>query len=214
MSDFIAGAAVGVSQMAIGHPFDTATVLIQNRLKWKGLPLKSYYRGWKFPLVSATMFNCTVFPIYERTIKYTNSYWLSGFLGGFAVTPFVFAFDVGKIKQQTQKPLTLNTVFTNYGKISTFARETIAMSVYFGTYFTCREREYHPLLSGAAAGIVNWTCTYPIDVIRSRQISQNISIPQAIKQGNLWKGYPICATRAIIVNAVNFWVYESVRKYL
>ena len=42
----------------------------------------------------------------------------------------------------------------------------------------------------------------------------NISIKKALKMGNLWKGYPVCATRAVIVNAVNFWTYETVKKYL
>ena len=39
MKDIIAGAAVGFSQVGVGHPFDTAKVLIQNKQKWLGLPL-------------------------------------------------------------------------------------------------------------------------------------------------------------------------------
>ena len=69
MTDFISGLCAGCAQVAVGHPFDTAKVLIQNNQKWFGLSLGEYYRGWKFPLISATIFNCTVFPVYERTYK-------------------------------------------------------------------------------------------------------------------------------------------------
>jgi hypothetical protein len=45
-------------------------------------------------------------------------------------------------------------------------------------------------------------------------MAQNLTIKQALTMGNLWRGFPICAARAFIVNAVDFWVYESVKKYL
>ena len=214
MSDFISGAAVGLTQVAVGHPFDTAKVLIQNKKPWLGLPISSYYRGWRFPLFSAALFNCTVFPIYERTIDYTKNSFASGFLAGTAVSPIVYLSDVGKIKQQTLQNIRLNDFWRTYGKWATFHRETIAMSVYFGTYFDLRnDYGFHPLAAGAAAGLTNWTITYPLDSIRSRQIAQNISMKTAIKQGHLWKGYPVCAFRAMIVNAANFFVYEKVKSY-
>ena len=62
--------------------------------------------------------------------------------------------------------------------------------------------------------LVNWTLTYPIDVIRNRQMAQNIPYKKAIEQGNLWKGFSTCATRAIIVNSSSFYVYEFLKKYL
>ena len=90
MKDIIPPLAVGLTEVSIGHPFDTAKVLIQNKKKWFGLPVSHYYRGWRFPLCCSCIFNCTVFPMYEKTIKYTNSYWLSGFLSGIVVSPIVF----------------------------------------------------------------------------------------------------------------------------
>ena len=214
MKDIIAGAAVGFSQVGVGHPFDTAKVLIQNKRPWFGLPLTSYYKGWRFPLFSATIFNSIVFPIYERTVDYTNNSFASGFIAGAVVTPIVYIFDVGKIRQQTLQTVNLRHLYTTYGKDSTFYRETLAMSLYFGSYFNLRKNDFHPLTAGGIAGLVNLTCTYPLDVIRSRQMAQNIPFRKALNQGNLWKGYSICATRAIIVNAANFWVYETVKKYL
>jgi len=211
MKDIIAGAAVGVSQVGIGHPFDTAKVLIQNKRHWKGLPISCYYKGWKFPLVSATLFNCTVFPIYERTIRYTNNSFASGIIAGTIVSPLVYLFDIGKIKLQTSQQLRLNHFWSTPGKLATLNRETIAMSIYFGTYFNLKNKNYNPLLAGALAGLSTWTVTYPLDVIKNRQLVQKISMMDAIKQKNLWKGFLLCAVRACIVNAVSFWVYETVK---
>ena len=212
MSDFIAAACVGVTQVTVGHPFDTAKVLIQNKKKWAGLPIRDYYRGWRFPLIGSILFNCTVFPTYERTLKYTNSCAISGAVAGLIISPVVFCFEVGTIKQQTKQ--NLHNFFQTKGKYSVFARETIAMSTYFSIYNYAKKKEVHTLTAGGAAGLANWTITYPVDVVKSRQIAQNISIRSAIKQGNLWKGYPICAARAMVVNAANFWVYETVKNLL
>ena len=214
MSDFIAGICVGVAQVSIGHPFDTTKILMQNNRKWFGLPLRNYYRGWRFPLCSAVILNSITFPTVERTKPYTQNSFLSGCIAGIAITPIVFCFDIGKIKQQTKQPITIKTILNARGRYSTFARESLASSIYFGSYFTCRDYGWHPLLAGGTAGLCNWTFTYPIDVIKSRQIAQNLTIKQALNMGNLWRGYPICATRGIIVNAIDFWVYESVKKYL
>ena len=88
------------------------------------------------------------------------------------------------------------------------------MSLYFGTYYEMKNKNFHPLISGGMAGLTSWTFTYPLDVIRTRQIAQNISFINAFKLKKLWKGYQICALRAILLNGINFWVYEKVRQNL
>ena len=108
----------------------------------------------------------------------------------------------------------MKTIVSTKGGYSTFARESIASSVYFGSYFTFRDYGLHPLISGGLAGLCNWTTTYPIDVIKSRQMAENISISKAIKMGKLWRGYSVCAARAVIVNAIDFWIYETVKDWL
>tara|TARA_B110001450_G_scaffold248007_1_gene263684 strand:- start:2324 stop:2980 length:657 start_codon:yes stop_codon:yes gene_type:complete len=214
MKDIIPPLAIALTEVSIGHPFDTAKVLIQNRKKWLRLPPSHYYRGWRFPLFCSSIFNCTVFPMYDKTIEYTNNYWLSGFLSGLVVAPIVFALDTFKIKKQINQPISFNLLKPMHGIWSTTARESIAMSVYLGTYNTMKDNGYNSLLAGASAGLVNWTTTYPIDVIHSRQIAQHISIKDSIKMGNLWKGYPICATRAVLVNACSLTAYEYAKKML
>ena len=214
MTDFVAASCVGLAQIGVGHPFDTSLTLIQNKRKWWGLPIKNYYRGWRFPMTSSIAFNATVFPVVERTQRYTGSVFLSGLLAGVCVAPFMYCFEYGKIKQQTGQRVTINGLLNNSGRIAMLSREMVAMSSYFGMYNYMRDNNYHVLLSGGMAGLANWTLTYPIEVVKNRQLAQNISIRQALSQRNIWKGYPICATRAVLVNAANFWTYETVKNLL
>ena len=204
----------GCAQVAVGHPFDTAKVLIQNNQKWFGLSVGEYYRGWKFPLISATIFNCTVFPVYERTKVITNNNTLSGGLAGLVVTPLVYLFDIGKIKKQTNQKLKFSDFYKTRGLTTTTIRETVAMMTYFGSYNYFKDLELHPLISGGLAGLTNWTITYPVDVVRTRQMAQNVTIEQAILQKNLWNGFGVCAARAMVVNSAIFFVYEKSKEIL
>lgn len=214
MTDFFAAVVAGLTQVSIGHPFDTIKVLIQNNKSILNLKFTDYYRGVRYPLFSSIIVNTLAFPTYERTIKYTNSNFISGLLSGFMVSPFVFMFDVGKIKQQTLKKISYTDYFFNKGRLATYTREMVGFSVYFGTYNYFREKEYHPLISGGLAGLCNWSASYPIDVVKSRQISKDIGIIEAIKMGKLWKGFHVCAIRALLVNGGIFYSYDTTKKIL
>ena len=205
--DVLAGSVVGMVQIMVGHPFDSAKVLIQNKQRWCNLPLRSYYRGCGYPFVASIVSNAIVFPVHDRT--YTSSHSLSGALGGFVVAPVLQFFDLAKVKRQTNKPLNMHILRTNKGMFMSMLRETNAMAIYFGTYHYLKSKEMSTLTAGGCAGMLNWACTYPLDVIRSRQLSQNIEIKTAFKQGNLWRGFIICMARAFIVNSVSFYIYEQ-----
>ena len=83
------------------------------------------------------------------------------------------------------------------------------------TYDFCYEKNnYNPFISGGIAGLANWTVTYPIDTIKTRQTAHNINIYDALKMGNLWKGYLPCALREIIVNSYGFNIYQYTHDYL
>ena len=195
--DIVAGAGAGIAQVVVGHPFDTLKVRIQNNLP---LSTRGLYRGAPYPLIFAITYNSTVFPIVQRSPYNTV---VSGFLAGLAVTPLVFVFDVCKVKKQTVQRL----VFPQRGITMAGCRETCAMSIYFSSYHTLREY-IPPLYAGGCAGLLNWTVTYPIDVVRNRQFSQNCTIRSAVTQGKFWRGYTLCALRAVIVNTAIFATYE------
>ena len=106
-------------------------------------------------------------------------------------------------------------VWKRQGKTMCFLRESIAYSAYFKTYETLYDKyNLNSFLSGGIAGLINWTVTYPIDTIKTRQTAHNINIYDAYKMGKLWKGYLPCALRAIIVNSCGFYVYQYMHDYL
>lgn len=206
--ELVAGAAAGVSQVIFGHPFDTVKVLLQNGKSWKSLSMFEYYRGFKYPLCSSVIFNMVTFTIYHKTIETTNSSVLSGALSGIVISPILYCFDIGKIKRQTNQKFRVSDILKTRGLFMTYLRETFAMSIYFGSY-NYFKKQTNPVIAGGLAGFCNWTLTYPFDIIRSRQIAQNITIMNAIAQKNLWKGYSACIIRAIIVNSACFYTYET-----
>jgi len=211
----VAGFCAGIAQTAIGHPLDTIKVLIQNKQSIKNLRLRDLYRGWRYPMAMSTLFNATVFPINQKIYKYTDNHYISGFISGIVVSPIVYYFDVGKIKQQTNQILQLRDFYRTPGYFSTTLRESLAISLYFGSYNYCKDQYYmDSFFAGGIAGLTNWTLTYPLDVIRSRQIAQNISLMDAYRQKNLWNGFTVCIIRAMIVNASIFKVYDITKRYL
>lgn len=215
MNDFIVGGIVGASQTIIGHPLDTIKVLMQNNKNWYGIGLKNYYRGIGYPLFGSITFNSFSFSIFNYSLNYIKSETISGVLSGILVSPLVYSFDVGKIKRQTNVNLKFIDFFKNKGFLSTVARETLGNGSYFGLYFYSKDiLELPVFISGGLAGIANWTITYPLDTIRSRQISNNITINKAIKMGNLWRGYSACLIRAFMVNSCSFYVYEFCKEKL
>ena len=200
---------VGLSETLVGYPFLTAKVLRQNGYKWWGHPLRRYYRGVKYPLVSSLGFNMVVFPAKERLYPYTGSYFVSGALAGVLVSPQMYFIDTYTIRRQTNQFVSLSMFRGSRGFGMTLGREVLALSTYFGTYHKMRE-SYGTLVSGGAAGLANWTVSFPVDTLRTRQMAQRCSVPKALRMGGLWRGFPIAAVRAVIVNAVGFTVYETV----
>ena len=142
------------------------------------------------------------------------NHFVAGSIAGGIISPLVHLQGIGKIQSQIGNKLTLRSFMTTHGMLSSFYREFFAFGTYFGTYHYLREKDTNIFLSGGIAGLANWTLTYPIDVVRNRVYAQKITMKEAAMQGNMWKGYGLCASRAILVNAVGFYVYEFSKQYL
>jgi len=208
--DIVGGFCVGWSEVLVGYPFLTAKVLTQNGLPWWGHSLRRYYQGVRYPLVSSVGFNTVVFPLKDRLYPYTGSYALSGAIAGVVVAPQMYFIDTFTIRRQTNQGVGLKMFKGARGFGMTMGRETVALSTYFGVYHKMREN-YGSLISGGTAGLANWTLSFPLDTLRTRQMAQRCSVSTAWKMGRIWKGFPIAATRAVVVNAVSFSVYESIK---
>ncbi len=203
-SSVASGACVGWSETLVGYPFVTCKVLLQNGASCWGHPLRRYYRGVKYPLMSSVGFNMVVFPLHEFLCADTGHV-VGGALSGLAISPAVYFFDKRMVRCQVGGRSALSRGFG-----MTCCREVLAMSAYFGVYYRARE-DYGSLVSGGAAGLANWTLTYPLDTLRNRQIAQGCSVRAALKQGRLWRGYSFAASRSVVVNAVSFTLWEFLR---
>jgi len=212
MRDIKTGLIAGSTQIIIGYPLDTIKTLIQNKINWRNLKILDFYRGAQYRLPLAVSKNSIIFPSHKYAKEYTNSNILAGAFAGITVSPVQYFFDVIKIKKQTLEPLKLSTFKNNYGKYSVLNKEMFGMSAYFSTYHYIKEKNYSPFFSGSFAGIMSWLTSYPLDTIRSRQISQNIKMKEAIKLGKLYKGILPCLARAAITNGCIWTIVEKMNK--
>tara|TARA_Y100000768_G_scaffold387150_1_gene377458 strand:- start:719 stop:1393 length:675 start_codon:yes stop_codon:yes gene_type:complete len=212
MEIFFPSICAGLSQAIVGHPMDTAKVLIQNNIKLRNLTINDYYKGFKYPLLLSLLFNGTVFPSYEYLNNNINNSFLTGGLVGIIVTPLVFTCETIKILKQINKQITKKKLLNTNGLITTLTRESLAMSIYFSSYNYFKKHDYNSFIGGSMSGFSNWLVTYPIDVIKTRQIAQQISFTEAYKQGYLYKGLSITLFRAVLVNGCIFFTYEQSNK--
>lgn len=217
MTEFLAGCSSGIVQSVIGHPIDTIKVLQQNRQSFYKNPLH-YYRGISYPTGFNLMATGVTFDLNARIKKLTGSHYSSGFITGGVIAPVIFMFDVGKIHHQTNpaKFLSWRRFLNLNGLGATLIRESVSNGFYMGIYFDMEERN-GALVSGGVAGLACWTFTYPIDVIKTRQMAKakmNLSFYDAYKMGGLWKGFTACAVRAVLVNAAGFWTYNKVKNII
>ena len=87
------------------------------------------------------------------------------------------------------------------------------MGISFYIYDTLKD-DYSSIIAGGVAGLCNWSATYGIDTIKSRQICNNITYLEAIKLGNLYNGFSYAALRAILVNAAIYGSYDFTKNLL
>ena len=173
------------------------------------------FHGVHYPLASSVITNSIVFGVNSRVKKNVENTWyrpiVSGVCIGTIVSPIIYVFDVAKNKKQVfGRSVDIREDFVKKcGLGTTFVREPIAFSLYFLTYEYMKSNGYHTMVSGGSAGIINWFFTYPIDVLRNRQITHNIDLTEAMNHGKLWNGLGLCLVRAALVNSVGFYTYEN-----
>ncbi len=208
MPDIFSGLVIGVLQSAIGHPFDTAKTLLQNGQNIKTLTPLQLYRGAIYPTIASIAYNGIAFQVFDCAYDKHQNPFIAGALSGIAVGPVDFAFNVGKIRKQTLTNIPIHTK----GFVASYTRNIIASTLYFGVYFNTTDH-VGSLAAGACAGLANWTATYPLDVISTRQVAQGLCFRDAC-YGSLWNGYAACALRAVLVNSATFYCYEWLKKEL
>jgi solute carrier family 25 (mitochondrial carnitine/acylcarnitine transporter), member 20/29 len=213
-NEFVNGFIVGTAQVLSGHPLDTLKSNMQKykKINWdifKRNP-RQLYRGITYPLLGNGIINAIFFGLNKHFYTKYHNYYLSGAFAGFTTSFITNPIDLYKIRKQVAKK-NIYRINPFRGYISTTARESLAMSIYFGIYHDLIDRHWNPFLAGSFTGVMTWLITYPIDVIKTRiQSDSKITHYQALKQQNLWKGLNICLLRALIVNGVSFSIYDYI----
>lgn len=210
--EFISGTCNGISQAIIGHPLDTIKVLQQNNKSWNKLKFIDLMRGVKYPIYYKIVTKSLCFDLNNK-FKIKNDFARNAIIGLY-LAPFTHFIDLFKICRQngnSVKKLSYHDFINYRGFICTISRDMVSYSLYIPVYVSLKKKNYNTIISGGLAGLVNWTASYPLDVIRTRQITHNKNtLSQSFNMGSIWKGYKACALRAILTSATGFGVYEGV----
>lgn len=233
MQEYILGNIFGITQVLIGHPFDTLKTIIQNsptiKITYTVINPKNLYKGVSYPLLMNGIGTSFLFGNYDYFYNCTNSNILSGICTGvisaFALTPF----DYKKIQMQinsktnndtntytnTNTHNNINSIIKKYysGLSYTLFRETTSIPIYFYTYnYLYTNNHTNCFFAGGIAGINSWLFTYPFDTLKTRkQLYQSKSFSELIKMGSLFNGIRITLLRAFIVNSTSFYIYETIK---
>jgi len=209
MTEEIAGVASGTVQTLVGHPFDTLKVWKQRNIKPN---INQLFRGIQYPLLTGTFVTSGQFSLYNWFNKYSDSHVVCGAVSGIFSGLVSAPIDKYKISAQTN-----GNHNPCYGVTSCLLREIPSSAIYFGTYSYSRENNIDVLSSGAIAGASSWLITYPLDIIKTQVQSGELDTKTAILQmvqrkTHITTGLGFCLTRAVIVNSIGFYVYETFRE--
>ena len=209
MVEYFAGFISGISQVIVGHPFDT--IIVHKQLN-KSLKISNIYKGIQYPLLTSSIISSISFGLTNNIYKYTKNYYISGMLSGIITSFIINPIELYKIKSQ----ISIKTKVHMYTGIKqTILREMIASSIYFGTYYSMRDNNVPVYISGATAGVLSWIISFPIDTIKCRiQSGKYNTSMECIKKGNLYKGIQFCILRAAIVNSISFYIYNKIKNLI
>ena len=213
MDGFIAGNISGLAQIIVGHPLDTYKVWLQSGTKTSMKPT-SLLRGLKYPVYASCLQNSMIFGVNYNLSQHLENQWVTGFLTGMVTTLVCNPMELYKIRRQNNLPLPLPRQL-GLGFRSTFLRETLSCSIYFGSFSYLNKKTDNIFLSGGIAGVLCWLPTYPFDTLKTKiQTGQYTEYREAIKGGGLWNGLSICCLRGFIVNSLGFWTYYKSLDFL
>lgn len=210
--DLLIGCCAGMTQVAVGHPLDTVKVLQQSGKSWRGLMLKDYYRGGMAVLPNAMVKNSIIMPVFFRVREKTNSDFISGVIAGLSCAPSQYIFDFMKIKEQTYKKYEIKDVIKGKGKLVTMTKESLGFGFYFKSFYYCKdELKLSAPISGGISGLSLWSILYPLDTLKTRQISGDIILKDALKKRRLYSGFGPCILRSMIANSAIWTVVDTLK---
>lgn len=211
MIDSGTGLVIGISQTVVGYPFDTLKIYAQ-----RGLPFKynNLYAGAKYQFAIAAINSSACYLAFDEVYNHTNNSVLAGITAGITSGIIINPLEIYKLNHQVGSYIRPSLALAS-GLKFTVSREVIAYTTYFTTYM--KLKEYWPdniMINGGLAGCASWCLSYPFDTIKTHHQTNNstATFSELWKQGLLFRGFGICMARAFIVNAINFYIYETLHK--
>ena len=203
MNEYFSGFVSGISQTLVGFPFDT---LIVHRQINKQINLQNIYRGIQYPLLTSSLINGISFGLNNNINSVIHNYYISGFISGIITSFIINPVELYKIRTQSSKKMNISI---STGIKQTIMRESVASSIYFGSYYSMRDLNLPVFISGGLAGIISWIFSFPLDTIKTRiQSGKCKNTFECIKMGKLYSGLKLCILRAGLVNSIGFYVYN------
>ena len=207
MDNIISGFLSGSLSTFITHPLDTLKILNQNNIKPQyNIKL---FRGASYPILTSGITNGLLFYSFEQCKHITNNNYISGALSGALNSIIINPIEDYKINKQVNQQFKFKPF---KGLYLTTIRDSIGCCIYFGMYHKLREKKFSPLISGGVCGVSSWLCTYPIDVIKTRIQSSNLTLNESIRLRGYWKGISYCCLRSSMGNSIIFCCYELLQK--
>jgi solute carrier family 25 carnitine/acylcarnitine transporter 20/29 len=209
VNSFIAGSITGITEVVLGYPLDTIKVNLQNRtFDIYKLKLKYLYSGCTYPLLSNSIIISLEFGVFNYFRNKDYSITTAGMLAGSATSVVMAPIDRFKIKKQ----ILSNNIYKNpyKGFQYVLAREIPATAIYFNSYYYLKESA-SILLAGGLAGVITWGVTFPLDVIKTRMQSDSYkTLKDALVFKGIYNGIFPCLLRALCINSISFYTYETV----
>tara|TARA_B100001175_G_scaffold285828_1_gene267121 strand:+ start:911 stop:1654 length:744 start_codon:yes stop_codon:yes gene_type:complete len=234
----ISSFCAGIVQTIVGHPLDTIKTRIQidnnnvrkvlSNIK-KNENVLSLYKGGLMPLVGNSILNSFLFTYHYSLNKTINNHYATGLLTGCICGMVLSPFELIKCNLQNNRGNSKNEIVKIIKKIKerkiklsngislSILRDSIGLSIYFGSYEKLQEQNNNPLLNGGIAGSLSWLYSYPIDVLKTKKQVSNDNlwiILKKMKMKMYLNGLSVILLRSFIVNGCIFYTYENLNTYL
>ena len=230
-ASYVSGSVAGLVGGLVGHPADT----LKLRMQTLGLSLSeasvqamaqplSLFRGIGAGLATQFAVGSLLFGTYDNIKKKlafkgdTFSDRLlkglaAGSIAGLLLSPATSLLEMRKCQYQHGAMPMLS--FATLGLTATAARCGAGNAAYFGVYESLKT--FDVLFAGALAGVAYWTLAMPFDIVKSRQHCTGktfIDTFRGIPLSQLWRGWTPAVLRALPMNALCFFAYQTTNDIL